>query len=185
MTELIAYRYKQRTADEMHTTRWTPWRSGRSREEMMAELRPIGNKLVIVQCCVPRAEINPIDMRENDLWVWLKNTGWKKTNGRNWFVDNCDPTHNYDTNDDEDPFGAGRVLTDEERKAIRRQIYGTPEDLTVAIMLDEMDDDPPNRTTGRPAEDFPSINGGDIPNEGYVKNKFVDTVEFSAEGKIG
>lgn len=176
MTELIAYRYKQRAADG-GATPWTPWRSGRFRAEMMTELREINatNELIIVQCAVPRPEPDEINGRENDLWVWTRNGGWQKTNARNWFVDTCDPTHRYDDDDDDDPFGGATVK------------HGV-EHITVAIETAEQAEETnttPNVLTGEPAEEYPSIHGGDIPNEGYVKNKFVDSVPFTIEGKIG
>lgn len=180
MTELIAYRYKQRSAAG-GATPFTPWRSGRRRAEMMAELREIGgDNLVIVQCCVPRAEVDELNGRENDLWIWKQHDGWRKTNTRNWFVDSCDPTR---ASCDEDPFA--HPMTQEQLDYWHRKLYGV-EDITAATELDEMtNDDPPNCLTGRPAEDFPSIDGGDIPNEGFVKNKFVDEEKFSLEGYEG
>lgn len=139
MTELIAYRYKQRTADEIHETRWTTWRTGCLREAMMTELNRIGKHTVtIVQCCVPRGETDPIDGRFNDLWQWTPARGWHKSNNRNWFVDSCDPTQPMDADADDNPFGKGRELTLEERDAIRRQVYGTHDCLTDAITADEM-----------------------------------------------
>lgn len=138
MTELIAYRYKQHAADGIHETQWTQWRSGRLRAEMMTELRQLGTSIAIVQCCVQRAEVDPINGRENDLWIWTRSTGWQKSNARNWFVDSCDPTARNDSGDDEDPFGKARGLTAEERDEIHRQVYGAHDDLTDAITAEEM-----------------------------------------------
>ena len=136
MTELIAYRYRQRTADGMHITNWTEWQSGRLRGEMMAELMEVGKRnLIIVQCCVPRGETDPINGRFNDLWVWTPARGWKKSNARNWFVDSCDPTQRLD---DEDPF---THYVEPERLAYwRRKLYGTDgiQPITDAITADEM-----------------------------------------------
>lgn len=134
MTDLVAYRFKQKAADGYHETRWTEWRSGRLRAEMMKELRSIGEALTIAQCCTPRAEIDPINGRENDLWQWTRQRGWQLSNRSNWFVDSCDPT---DRNDiiDEDPFSAPPTI--EDLKDADKQTQGI-QHITDAITVHEM-----------------------------------------------
>ncbi len=143
MTELIAYRYKQIAADGFSVTDWTPWRSGRLRGEMMAELRERRSRdeLIAAQCAVPRSEPDPIDGRENDLWEWNPALGWRKTNSRNWFVDSCDPTHRYDTENINEPFE--QPISKERLDYWHKKLYGSDgvEDITAAIEADEMTTD--------------------------------------------
>lgn len=138
MTELIAYRYRQLAADGMHQLKWSKWKSGRLRSEMMAELTQIGkSNLVIVECCVPRATVDPINGRENDLWIWTRRVGWKKATYLNWYADSCDPTVRNDGNSD-DPFDEP---IDPERLAYwRKKLYGenSVQPITDAITTDEM-----------------------------------------------
>ncbi len=133
MTELIAYRYKQRAADGGETI-WTPWRSGRTRAEMMAELRELHATITIAQCAVPRSEPDEINGRANDLWIWTRRGGWKKSNNRNWFVDSCDPTQPNVGNINE-PFE--HPVSQERLDYYHRKLYGI-DNITNAITTDEM-----------------------------------------------
>lgn len=133
MTELIAYRYKLRTATG-GVTAWTSWRTGRLRGEMMAELREHGrDTVVIAQCCVPRSEPDETTGRDNYLWEWTKRNGWKKTDRRNWFVDSCDPT--YRPEEQVEPWDL--PISQERLIYWHKKLYGI-EDITNAITTAEM-----------------------------------------------
>ena len=133
MTELIAYRYKTR-----HRLRWCKWRSGRTRDVMMAELRAIGgaSTITIVQCVVPKSASDETTGATNDLWEWTQNQPhWYRVDRRNWFADTCDPTYNYDNDNPNEPFE--HPMTEKQLSYWRKQLRGV-DDITAGITAVEM-----------------------------------------------
>lgn len=137
MKELIAYRYKSRSADGLHETSWTPWRSGCLRSEMMTELRENGGASTVtrVQCVVKKAEPDPVTLRENDLWEWSRKRGWYKSNRRNWYADSFDPTIRPKPEDMLEPWD---IPISRERMEYWEKKFRGIDDITHAITNDEM-----------------------------------------------